>query len=125
VTPLFLAIVTIELADIAFAVDSVPAALAVTDNAFLVYSSNVFAILGLRALYAVLAVAVSHLRYIHWGVAAVLALAAVKMVVSKWVHIPPLLAVGLIVLCIGVSVAASLLHRRTASHRALEEAHAK
>jgi len=111
-TPLLVALVAIELTDVVFAIDSVPAAFAVSDTPFIVYSSNVFAILGLRALYVVLAGALADLRYLRIGLAAVLAFAGVKMLITRWVHIPPLLSVAVIVLCIGAAVTASLVHRR-------------
>ncbi len=107
-TPLLIALLAIELTDIAFAIDSVPAALAVSREPFIVYTSNVFAILGLRALYVALAQSVSELRYLHWGLAAVLAFAGLKMILAKWVKLPPLVSVGIIIMCIGVAVWASL-----------------
>ncbi|HVG57218.1 MAG TPA: TerC/Alx family metal homeostasis membrane protein [Hyalangium sp.] len=111
-TPLLVALISIELSDIAFAVDSVPAALAVSHEPFIVYSSNVFAILGLRALYIALAHVISELRYLHYGLAAVLAFAGLKMVIpDTWVHVPPLASVAIIIVCIGIAVAASLRAR--------------
>jgi tellurite resistance protein TerC len=111
-TPLFVAVIAIELTDIMFAVDSVPAALSVTGHEFLVYSSNAFAILGLRALYLVLASTISRMRYLHYGLAGVLAFAALKMVTTEWVDVPPLLSVGIIVLMIGAATWASVRARR-------------
>jgi tellurite resistance protein TerC len=111
-TPLLIALISIELTDIAFAVDSVPAALSVSHEPFIVYTSNVFAILGLRALYIALAHIISELRYLHYGLAAVLAFAGLKMIVpDTWVHVSPLASVAIIAVCIGVSVAASLRAR--------------
>jgi tellurite resistance protein TerC len=106
-TPLFLALLGLEMTDIAFAVDSVPAALAVSRNLFVVYSSNIFAILGLRALYSALALALTRLRYLHYGLAGVLAFAAIKIIMEDWVSIHPLAAVGITVLLIGAAVWAS------------------
>jgi tellurite resistance protein TerC len=112
-TPLLVALIAIELTDIAFAVDSVPAALAVSHEPFIVYSSNVFAILGLRALYIALAHVITELRYLHYGLAAVLAFAGLKMVIpDSLVHVPPLVSVVVIVVSIGLSVFASLRVRR-------------
>jgi len=111
-TPLLLAVVAVELSDIAFAIDSVPAALAVTRQKFVVYSSNAFAILGLRALYLVLASTLKRMTYLHYGLAFVLAFAAVKIVISKWVEISPVISVGIIVVAIGLSVWLSLRRRR-------------
>ncbi|ATB29236.1 TerC/Alx family metal homeostasis membrane protein [Melittangium boletus] len=114
-TPLLLALITIELSDVAFAIDSVPAAMSVSRNLFVVYTSNILAILGLRALYIALAKTVHELRYLHWGLAAVLAFAAAKMLLSSWVEIPPLASVGIIAVLIGASVGWSLRDRaRTA-----------
>ncbi|CAN5702647.1 TerC family protein [soil metagenome] len=120
-TPLLLALVAIELTDVVFAIDSVPAAFSVTDEPFLIYSSNIFAILGLRALYVVVAGAVADLRYLRFGLAAVLAFSGIKMLASSWLEIPPLVAVGVIVVCIGTSVIASLLARRTPAEAANAE----
>jgi tellurite resistance protein TerC len=116
-TPLLLALLAVELTDVVFALDSVPAAFAVTGSPFIIYSANVFALLGLRSLYIVLAEALGKLRYLRYGLAAVLGLAGVKMIASHWVRIPPLLAVGAIALCIGVAVAASLVRWRPRSRR--------
>lgn len=113
-TPLLLALVAIELTDVVFAIDSVPAAFAVTEEPFLIYSSNLFAILGLRALYVVLADALSSLRYLRYGLAAVLAFAGAKLLLGSWLAVPPLASVGVIAACIGVAVAASLLANRRA-----------
>ncbi len=111
-TPLLLALLGLELTDILFAVDSVPAAFAVTQDTFILYSSNAFAILGLRALYLLLAGTVGQLRYLHYGLAGVLAFAGLKMVLEPWIHIPPLLSVGIIVVLIAASVGASVRARR-------------
>ena len=94
------------------ALDSVPAAFAVTDEPFLIYSSNVFAVLGLRAMYIVLAHALEKLRYLRYGLAAVLAFAGVKMLATQWFAVPPLVSVGVIAACIGAATLASL----TGSH---------
>jgi tellurite resistance protein TerC len=111
-TPLLISVIALELTDILFAVDSVPAAFAVTRTTFLIYSSNAFAILGLRSLYAVVADLISGLRFLHYGLAAVLAFAALKVISSDWVHIPPILSVAAIVVLVGSSVVASLIHSR-------------
>lgn len=116
-TPLLVALVAIELTDIAFAVDSVPAALSVSLDPFIVYTSNVFAILGLRALYIALSRSIAALRYLHYGLAAVLTFAGLKMIIPEsWVHIPPLASVLVIVVCIGISVWASLRASRREAH---------
>jgi tellurite resistance protein TerC len=110
-TPLLLALVAVELTDVVFALDSVPAAFAVTDRSFIIYSANVFALLGLRSLYVVLAAALTRIRYLRFGLAGVLALAGIKMIASRWVHVPALLSVGAIALCIAAAVVASLWRR--------------
>ena len=97
-TPLFAALVVIETTDIVFALDSVPAVLAVTRNPLIVYSSNVMAMLGLRSLYFVLADALHRLRYLRHGLALVLLFTGAKMLASDWVHI----SAGVSVLVIGV-----------------------
>jgi tellurite resistance protein TerC len=112
-TPLFLALITIELTDVVFAVDSVPAAFAVSDHPFIIYSSNVFAILGLRALFVVLARALKGLRYLNYGLAAVLVFAGAKMILGHWTHLPPLVSLAIITACIGTAVIASLVARRS------------
>jgi tellurite resistance protein TerC len=103
------------LTDIVFAVDSIPAAFSVTRIPFLVYSSNAFAILGLRSLYIVLAHTIVGLKYLHYGLAAVLAFAAAKMFFSHWIAIPPMVSVGIITALIAASVIASLRTRKPAS----------
>lgn len=107
-TPLLISILALELTDILFAIDSVPAAFAVTRTTFIIYTSNAFAILGLRSLYAVLAELIGGLRFLHYGLAAILAFAAFKITAANWVHIHPLISVGIIVLLVGSSVIASL-----------------
>lgn len=113
-TPLFLALMAIELTDITFAVDSVPAALAISKDRFVVYSSNAFAVLGLRSLYLVLEDLLGKLSHLRYGLAAVLFFAGFKLLASDWIHIPPLLSVGIILVCIGVAVWSSLRAARRA-----------
>ena len=111
-TPLLLALLAREATDVVVAVDSIPAAFAVSEDTFILYSSNVFAVLGLRALYVVLATALRGLRYLHYGLAAVLAFAGAKMLLASWVKIHPLLSVCVIATCIGIAIAASLAASR-------------
>jgi tellurite resistance protein TerC len=111
-TPLMLALIAIELTDVVFAIDSVPAAFAVTEEPFIIYSSNLFAILGLRALYIVLAGAIADLRYLRFGLAAVLAFAGTKLIVAKWLAIPPLVSVAAIAVMIGAAVVFSVRANR-------------
>ncbi len=107
-TPLFVAVLTIELSDIIFALDSVPAALSVTRNGFVVFTSNVFAVLGLRALYAVLITPLKRLRCLSYGLSAILAFAAVKLVLPHSIEIPPWIAIGVVLGVLAVTIVASL-----------------
>lgn len=108
-TPLFLALVTVEAMDIVFAVDSVPAVLAITQNTFLAYSSNAFAILGLRALYFAMADALPRVRFLHQGLAAILMLIGLKMLVSEKIAIPTRISLSVMGGILIITVAASLL----------------
>ena len=123
-TPLLVALMAIELTDVMFAIDSIPAAFAVSEEPFVIYSSNVFAVLGLRALYVVLVGALSDLKYLHYGLAAVLAFAGGKMLASSWIKISPLVSVGVIAVMIGASVVASLVASRRDRRHAAEAASA-
>lgn len=116
-TPLFLALLAIELTDVVFAIDSIPAAFAVSDEPFVIYSSNVFAVLGLRALYVVLVGAIAELRYLKYGLSAVIGFAGAKMLAAPWIAISPLVSVAVIGLVIGAAVAASLVAARREPRR--------
>jgi tellurite resistance protein TerC len=111
-TPLLVALVAIETTDIVFAVDSIPAIFAVTGEPFLVFTSNAFAILGLRAMYFLLADAMNRFGYLRYGLAAVLVFVGVKMLLADVYKIPVWLSLGAILLALAVSVAASLLASR-------------
>jgi tellurite resistance protein TerC len=111
-TPLFVALAVIETTDIIFALDSVPAVLAITRNPLIVYSSNVLAMFGLRSLYFVVSDALDRLRYLRQGLAAVLVFTGAKMIGSEWVHISPVVSVGIIASVLGVTIALSLWPRR-------------
>jgi tellurite resistance protein TerC len=113
-TPLFLALIAVEAMDIIFSVDSVPAVLAITRNTFIVYSSNVFAILGLRALYFALAGILPRFRFLHQGLAGILIFVGAKMTLSEWVPIPSLISLGVVAGILTITVAASLLFPKTA-----------
>jgi tellurite resistance protein TerC len=108
-TPLFVVLLVVETTDIIFAMDSIPAILAVTTDPFIVYSSNVFAILGLRALYFALAGAMKMFRYLNYGVSAVLAFVGAKMIVSEVYKIPVGLALGVVGGILLISVIASII----------------
>lgn len=107
-TPLFLVLVLVETTDVIFAVDSIPAIFAVTRDPFIVYTSNVFAILGLRSLYFLLAGVMGKFRYLKLGLAAVLVFVGIKMTAVDFVKIPGLVSLGVIALCLTVAVVASL-----------------
>ena len=111
-TPLILVVLVVEWSDLVFAIDSIPAIFAVTKDPFIVYSSNVFAILGLRALFFVLAGALDRFQYLKVGVALILVLIGFKMALSGFVEVPTPAALGGIVLLLGISIAASLLKTR-------------
>lgn len=110
-TVLLLALVAVELTDVVFALDSIPAVLSITRVPFLAYASNILAVMGLRSLYVLLAAMLRTLRYMHLGLAALLAFAAVKMLAARWLTIGPLLSLAIIAGVLGLTVAASLLNR--------------
>jgi tellurite resistance protein TerC len=107
-TPLFMALVAVEAMDIVFAVDSVPAVLAITRDTFIVYSSNAFAILGLRALYFALADILPRFRFLHQGIAAILIFVGLKMIASDWIDLPDLASLGVIAGILTITIVASL-----------------
>ena len=111
-TPLLAALVVIEITDVLFAIDSIPAVFSVTSEPFLVYSSNVFAILGMRALYLVLADLLSGLKYLRYGLAGILVLAGAKMLVSAKFHVPHVVSLLAIVLVLTASIVPSVVERR-------------
>ena len=103
-TPLFSVLILIELTDVLFAVDSVPAVLAVSREQFIVFSSNAFAIMGLRALYFLLADAHARFAYLKEGLAIILAFVGVKMLITKWYHIPTWLSLVVIAIVLVVAI---------------------
>jgi tellurite resistance protein TerC len=109
-TPLLVVLVMVETTDLIFAVDSIPAVLAITRDPFIVYTSNVFAVLGLRALYFALAGAMNMFHYLHYGLSLILAFVGTKMILSAWnVGIPTSVALTVIVSILALSVIASLI----------------
>lgn len=108
-TPLFLALVAAEATDILFAVDSVPAVLAITRDVFIAYASNVFAILGLRALYFALADVLPRFRFLRPGLAAILLFTGAKMLASDWIPVSIGVSLGVIVCIVALMVGASVL----------------
>jgi tellurite resistance protein TerC len=109
----FVAVLAIELVDLVFAIDSVPAVLAISHHPFVVYTSNICAILGLRALYFLLAGLLDRLHFLHFGLAAILGFVGAKMLLVKWVEVPVALSLGIIVVIVLAATAASLIDTRT------------
>jgi tellurite resistance protein TerC len=109
VTMLFLVLVVVEISDLIFAVDSIPAILAVTDDAFIVFSSNVLAILGLRALFFAVVAMLEKLKYLHFGLGTILVLIGAKMLVGDFVKIPPVISLLVTLGVLTITVAVSLL----------------
>jgi tellurite resistance protein TerC len=108
-TPLFLVVMVIEGTDLVFAVDSIPAILAISDDSFIVYTSNVFAILGLRSLYFALAGIEKYFTYLKYGLAAILIFIGVKMCIADLYKIPVEISLAFIVLTLSVAVLASMV----------------
>ena len=111
-TPLLLVLVVIEATDVVFAVDSIPAIFAITTDPFIVYTSNIFAILGLRSLYFLLAGAMSQFHLLKLALGLVLCFVGAKMVAADLVEIPILVSLGVVAALLGGAIAASLLWRR-------------
>jgi tellurite resistance protein TerC len=111
-TPLFFALVVIELSDVLFAVDSIPAIFAVTEDPFIVFTSNIFAILGLRSLYFLVAGMVSRFVYLKPSLAAVLMFVGAKMLIVDLVQIPPAASLAVVFAILGAGVAASAWRSR-------------
>jgi tellurite resistance protein TerC len=107
-TPLFLVLMIIESTDLIFAVDSIPATLSVTKNAFIAYTSNIFAILGLRSLYFAFAGIVQMCRYLEYALSIVLVFIGVKMLIEHWYVIPTAYSLAFVLGCIGLSIILSL-----------------
>jgi tellurite resistance protein TerC len=108
-TPLLLVLIVVETTDLVFAVDSIPAVLAISRDPFIVYTSNVFAILGLRSMYFALAGLMDIFHYLNYGLAVILSFIGVKMLISGYVHMPTDWALGVVVGVLALSVVASML----------------
>jgi TerC family integral membrane protein len=111
-TPLFITLLVVETSDVLFAVDSIPAILAITRDAFIVYTSNVFAILGLRSMFFALSGMMEVFHYLHYGLSAVLIFIGAKMLISHYYTIPTHIALAVVAGVLGLSVVASLIHPR-------------
>jgi tellurite resistance protein TerC len=109
VTPLLLVLVLVEVTDLIFAVDSIPAIFGITRDPFLVFTSNIFAVMGLRSLFFLLAHVVTKFYLLKYGLAVILTFVGTKMLIEHWVHIPILLSLGVVLGVLGASVVASLV----------------
>jgi tellurite resistance protein TerC len=110
-TPLLLVILVVEATDIVFAVDSIPAVFGVTQDSFIVFTSNIFAILGLRALYFLIAGLMTQFHYLAYGLGLVLAFVGAKMLLQSWYPIPVEVSLGVVLAILAAAVAASLLFK--------------
>lgn len=108
-TPLFVVLVVVEATDLVFAIDSIPAILSVTTDPFIIWTSNVFAILGMRALYFAAERVMRMFHYLNYGLAVILVFVGVKMLLSDWLPIPTEVALAVVVIVLGISIAASVL----------------
>ena len=108
-TPLFLVLVLVEATDLIFAIDSIPAIFGITRDPFLVFTSNIFAIMGLRSLFFLLASVVTKFHLLKYGLAIILTFVGVKMMIEHWVHIPILLSLGVVLGVLALSIVASLI----------------
>ena len=116
-TPLFVVLLVIETTDVIFAVDSIPAILAITTDPFIVYASNVFAILGLRALYFALAGAMELFHFLNMGLALILAFVGVKMLLGKFYEIPVGVALGVVILTLVITIVASFIFPKSRQNK--------
>jgi tellurite resistance protein TerC len=122
-TPLFVVLLMVETADLVFAVDSIPAVLGISRDSFIVYTSNAFAILGLRSLFFALARLLDAFHFLHYGLALILVFVGLKMLASPWgVHVPTALALGVVGATLAASTVASLVWpRRGAASRVVDD----
>jgi len=114
-TPLALTMIVIEITDLAFAVDSIPAIFAITQDPFIVYTSNICAILGLRSLYFLLAGLMNRFIYLRIGLALVLAFVGIKMITAEYLPFPRVVSLGIIVLILGVTIALSMVKTKNSA----------
>ena len=119
-TPLFIALIAIEATDLIFATDSIPAVLAVSHHPFIVYSSNIFAVLGLRSLYFALATVLEQLNKLRYGLVAILVYVGGKMMLSNFLTVPILISLAVLASAVGTTVVWSLLSKRAPQNK---EAH--
>jgi len=108
-TPLLLALIVVEISDVIFAIDSIPAVLAITTDPFIVYTSNIFAILGLRSIYFALAHMLGAFRYLKYALSVILVFVGVKIALSHFIEIPVVMTLGIVVGLLALSIFASLI----------------
>jgi tellurite resistance protein TerC len=111
-TPMFLVLVLIEISDVVFAMDSIPAIFAITNDPFIVFTSNIFAILGLRALYFLLADMADRFHLLKYGLAVVLIFVGTKMLIVDWIKIPVAVSLSVVIAVLGISILLSLKSNR-------------
>jgi tellurite resistance protein TerC len=114
-TPLLLVLLLVEATDLIFAIDSIPAIFGITRDPFLVFTSNIFAVLGLRSLFFLLASVVTKFWMLKYGLAVILTFVGTKMLVESWIHIPILLSLGVVIGVLAVSIAGSLVWPRAST----------
>lgn len=108
-TPLFLALLTVEFTDLLFAIDSIPAIFAITLDPFIVYTSNIFAVLGLRSLFFALKPSLDLFHYLHYAIGIILTFIGIKMIINPFVHVPIWIALGFIVIALASAIILSFL----------------
>ncbi len=116
VTPLFLVLIMVETTDIAFATDSIPAIFAITRDPFIIYTSNILAVMGLRSLYFVVAGFLKQFRFLKFGLSAVLGFIGCKMLAEPWIHVPIITSLTVIFTILAVSIGLSALIKPTPPH---------
>jgi tellurite resistance protein TerC len=119
-TPLFIVLLVVESTDVLFATDSIPAVLAVTTDPFIVYTSNVFAILGLRALYFALARAMTMFYYLNYGLSVILTFVGTKMLISDYYKVSTMVSLGTVAGILVIAVILSVIRSRMLEYRAKE-----
>ena len=113
VTPLFLVLMVINITDILFAVDSIPAVLAISNDSFIVYTSNIFAILGLRSIYFLLSGLVHLFKFLKYGLACILSFVGIKMLISSWYEIPTSLTLAVVLGLLAISMLLSVVLKQS------------
>jgi tellurite resistance protein TerC len=113
-TPLFIVLILVELTDLMFAIDSIPAVLAITDDLFILYTSNVFALFGLRMLYFALSHILKYFVYLKYGLSLILGFVGLKMIASGYMKVPPYLSLGVIGTILAATILASIIWKKEA-----------